>query len=47
MHAPPRIRRVAALPAPVEIDLARTALLVIDMQNDFCHAEGWFAGQFR
>lgn len=43
MHAPPRIRRVAALPAPVEIDLARTALLVIDMQNDFCHAEGWFA----
>jgi ureidoacrylate peracid hydrolase len=32
-----------AMPQPVEIDLARTALIVIDMQNDFCHPEGWFA----
>jgi len=32
-----------AAPQAVEIDLARTALLVVDMQNDFCHAEGWFA----
>jgi nicotinamidase-related amidase len=32
-----------AAPQPVEIDLARTALIVVDMQNDFCHPEGWFA----
>jgi nicotinamidase-related amidase len=23
------------------IDLARTAIVVIDMQNDFCHPDGW------
>jgi ureidoacrylate peracid hydrolase len=39
----PRRAIVAADPAPVEIDLARTALLVVDMQNDFLHDEGWFA----
>jgi len=32
-----------AAPQSVEIDLARTALVVVDMQNDFCHSEGWFA----
>jgi len=32
-----------ASPQAVEIDLARTALIVVDMQNDFCHPEGWFA----
>lgn len=31
-----------ALPQRIEIDLARSALLVIDMQNDFCHPKGWF-----
>jgi nicotinamidase-related amidase len=25
------------------IDLARTAIVVIDMQNDFCHPGGWLA----
>ncbi len=25
----------------VTFDLQRTALIVIDMQNDFCHADGW------
>ena len=25
----------------LEIDMAKTALLVIDMQNDFCHVDGW------
>lgn len=25
------------------IDLARTAIIVIDMQNDFCHPNGWLA----
>jgi nicotinamidase-related amidase len=42
-----------ALPAtPIELptdtktlrlDLAKAALLVIDMQNDFCHPDGWLA----
>lgn len=27
----------------LRLDLARSALLVIDMQNDFCHADGWLA----
>ena len=41
---PPRPLLIAdAAPQAVEIDLARTALVVVDMQNDFCHAEGWFA----
>ncbi|UUX96141.1 cysteine hydrolase family protein [Aquabacterium sp. J223] len=33
---------LAASPQPVEIDLRRSALLVVDMQNDFCHRDGWF-----
>lgn len=36
--------RLEALPTPVEIDLDRTALVMIDMQNDFCHPDGWLAG---
>lgn len=39
---PPRPLRIEAQPQPVEIDLARAALLVVDMQNDFCHPKGWF-----
>ena len=27
------------------LDLARTAVIVIDMQNDFCHSGGWLAQQ--
>ena len=27
----------------VTIDLARTAIVVVDMQNDFCHPDGWLA----
>ncbi len=30
-----------ALPQALRIDLKRTALIVIDMQNDFCTAGGW------
>jgi nicotinamidase-related amidase len=32
---------LAATPQGLTLDLARTAILVIDMQNDFCHPEGW------
>jgi nicotinamidase-related amidase len=41
---------VAARPTTVQagdklvtLDLARTAIVVIDMQNDFCHPGGWLA----
>ncbi len=38
----PRPVQLRALTQGVEIDLARSALIVVDMQNDFCHPEGWF-----
>ena len=34
---------VMAQPKPITIDLARTAMIVVDMQNDFCHEDGWLA----
>ncbi len=34
---------IEALPQNVIIDLARTALIVIDMQNDFCGEGGWIS----
>lgn len=34
--------RVAAEPNPLVFDAARTALVVIDMQNDFVSPGGWF-----
>ncbi|MES2537058.1 MAG: isochorismatase family cysteine hydrolase [Pseudomonadota bacterium] len=43
--SPPRIVRMQALPAALELDLARCALVVIDMQNDFCHPDGWFGSR--
>jgi len=39
----PRIARIAARPDPVAVDMTRSALIVIDMQNDFIAPEGWFA----
>ena len=39
--APPRPLTLASAPQSVTIDLARTALLIIDMQNDFCAPGGW------
>lgn len=43
---PPLAVRAIALKTETKIltlDLAKTAVLVIDMQNDFCHADGWLA----
>ncbi|MFI6435289.1 cysteine hydrolase family protein [Streptomyces sp. NPDC050759] len=34
---------VEALPQTVVADLAATALIVVDMQNDFCSPDGWLA----
>jgi ureidoacrylate peracid hydrolase len=42
---PVRAAALAATPHPVEIDLGATALLVIDMQNDFLHPKGWSAAR--
>jgi nicotinamidase-related amidase len=40
---PARPLAFAAEPQNVTIDLARTALVVVDMQNDFCHPDGWLS----
>lgn len=42
---PHRVAMLDATPHPVEIDLAASALLVIDMQNDFLHPNGWSAAR--
>ncbi|MFF8430716.1 cysteine hydrolase family protein [Streptomyces sp. NPDC016566] len=34
---------VLAAPQHLTLDLARTALVVVDMQNDFCSPKGWLA----
>ena len=47
MSRPLRRARPLRLPAQakaITIDLAQTAIIVIDMQNDFCHPQGWLAG---
>ena len=38
---PPRPLTMTAAPQTVTMDLNRTALVVIDMQNDFCAPGGW------
>lgn len=35
--------RLIAQPQDILIDLARIALIVVDMQNDFCSSDGWVA----
>ncbi len=37
----PRPFSLNAAPKSITIDLSRTAIVVIDMQNDFCHPNGW------
>lgn len=38
---PPVVVTLNALPQTVTLDLARTAIVIIDMQNDFCTKDGW------
>lgn len=40
---PPRAIHLVSETKTLRIDLAKTALLIIDMQNDFCHPHGWLA----
>lgn len=41
---PPRPVEINAAPKRVRVDAARSAVIVVDMQNDFCHGDGWLAG---
>jgi len=38
-----RIVTLATETKSLRIDLAKAAVIVIDMQNDFCHPDGWLA----
>jgi ureidoacrylate peracid hydrolase len=40
---PARPITLPARPKRLTFDLARTAVIVVDMQNDFCHPRGWLA----
>lgn len=40
---PSRPVTIEAPPKRVTLDLARSAIVIIDMQNDFCHPAGWLA----
>lgn len=41
---PEAILRLKASPQDVVLDLNRAAIIVVDMQNDFCTPGGWLAG---
>lgn len=38
----PKAVHLDAQPECITFDLRRSVLLVVDMQNDFCHPDGWF-----
>ncbi|TVP58606.1 MAG: cysteine hydrolase [Nodularia sp. (in: Bacteria)] len=43
---PPKTPQTVILPTETKtlhLDLAKTAIVIIDMQNDFCHPDGWLA----
>ncbi|WOD40823.1 isochorismatase family cysteine hydrolase [Nodosilinea sp. E11] len=39
----PRLATLTTQTKQLRVDLSKTACLVIDMQNDFCHPDGWLA----
>ena len=41
--AAPRPATLTAAPRDITVDLARTALIIVDLQNDFCAPNGWLA----
>jgi nicotinamidase-related amidase len=41
--APPQLLKLAARPQRITVDLARSALVVVDMQRDFCAPGGWLS----
>lgn len=40
---PPRPITLPTETKTLQLDLAKAALIVVDMQNDFCHPDGWLA----
>src|ERR1700729_1791567 len=40
---PPRPLAVQTANKQITFDLSHTAIVIVDMQNDFCHPEGWLA----
>jgi nicotinamidase-related amidase len=40
---PPRPIDLPTDTKTLRLDLAKAAMIIIDMQNDFCHADGWLA----
>src|ERR1700722_5896276 len=40
---PPRPLAVPAANKQIIFDLSHTAIIIVDMQNDFCHPDGWLA----
>ena len=40
---PPRPLAVPTANKQITFDLAHTAIIIVDMQNDFCHPDGWLA----
>ena len=40
---PVRPLAIPAAPQDIRLDISRTALVIVDMQNDFCHPDGWLA----
>jgi nicotinamidase-related amidase len=43
---PPLLPRLITLPTETKtlrLDLAKAVMIVVDMQNDFCHPDGWLA----
>ncbi|WP_346293819.1 isochorismatase family cysteine hydrolase [Sphaerothrix gracilis] len=40
---PPRIVSFLTQTKKLQVDLSKTACIVVDMQNDFCHPDGWLA----
>jgi nicotinamidase-related amidase len=43
LDLPPRLVDLTTQTKQVRLDLNKTACLVVDMQNDFCHPDGWLA----
>lgn len=37
----PKAVRLEAQPQRITLDIVRSVLVVVDMQNDFCHPKGW------
>ena len=40
---PPRPLTVQTANKQITLDLSHTAIIIVDMQNDFCHPDGWLA----